>query len=248
GSFNNLVLTGDTSIISSAHEIDLQSVGDSTNYLQFNVDFNDRPVIKGMGPVGGIAIESDSGALVSIVLSEDINNWAEIKWSKTFGHMVLGSKGTIRFLSSGDWDDGIEVKTVAGIPEITTFGDANLKITSSSGEIDFDDENLTTTGDLTAASSTLSGNLDVTGTGTFESLTTVFSVDIANGDFADDSVWTKNHMTLIHHVMVIIKKFFRQGNYWGLCLLPLRQSNWQVSPGLRLGLLVLLLLIPGLSL
>ncbi|HUW18264.1 MAG TPA: hypothetical protein VMW16_03095 [Sedimentisphaerales bacterium] len=49
-----------------------------------------------------------------------------------------------------DGDDYLRFQTVDNVPEITTVGACNLKITASGGTIDFGNENLTTTGMLTA--------------------------------------------------------------------------------------------------
>jgi hypothetical protein len=77
---------------------------------------------------------------------------------------LISSSGTIDVKPSGDNDDYLQFKTVGNVPEITTAGACNLKITASSGTIDFDDENLQTTGNLNVGGKlTVGGLIDPTG-------------------------------------------------------------------------------------
>ncbi len=70
----------------------------------------------------------------------------------------------ITMQTNADWNDYIRFQTISNVPEITTVGACDLKITSSSGDINFDDENLTTTGDISVG-----GTLTATGdSGTFK--------------------------------------------------------------------------------
>lgn len=63
--------------------------------------------------------------------------------------------GEINILANKDLNDYIQFKTVSNVPEITTVGTCDLKITSSSGTIDFDDEIRTGTGAIVGNSLTL---------------------------------------------------------------------------------------------
>ena len=65
------------------------------------------------------------------------------------------SAAAIRFLTAGDADDYMTVTTAAHVPTIGTTGTCDLAITSSSGEITFADDNLTTLGTLDAGVATL---------------------------------------------------------------------------------------------
>jgi len=75
----------------------------------------------------------------------------------TNGLIMRINPGTLQLQVSGDTDDYIKFQTVSNIPEITTVGDCNLKITSSGGTIDFGDDNLTSTGTIEGATITESG-------------------------------------------------------------------------------------------
>jgi len=59
---------------------------------------------------------------------------------------ALQGSGGLNLLTSSDTDDYITFTTSSNVPIIGTVGTADLKITASSGVIDFDDDNLTTTG------------------------------------------------------------------------------------------------------
>ena len=63
---------------------------------------------------------------------------------------VIMSSYTLNFQVSNDEDDYLTLSTVSHVPTLGTVGACNLSITSSGGTIDFDDENLTTTGTITA--------------------------------------------------------------------------------------------------
>ncbi len=64
---------------------------------------------------------------------------------------IFSSAYEIQIKPSGDLSDYFFFTTVDNVPTIGTVGSCNLKITSSSGIIDFDDENLSTLGSITAA-------------------------------------------------------------------------------------------------
>jgi hypothetical protein len=67
----------------------------------------------------------------------------------------IGTAGTLTLISDDDEDDYLQLNTVAHVPVISTVGACDLKITASSGEIGFDDENLTTTGTLKSNTHTI---------------------------------------------------------------------------------------------
>lgn len=76
---------------------------------------------------------------------------------------VVRNAGAISFYASGDTDDYIKFQTAANVPEITTSGACDLKITASSGTIDFDDDDITTTGDVGGATGSFTGDVSVGG-------------------------------------------------------------------------------------
>lgn len=65
------------------------------------------------------------------------------------------TEGTVEFLTGGDTNDYLQVKTTSNEPYITTVGSCDLNINSSSGEIDMGDDNLTTTGTLDSGATTV---------------------------------------------------------------------------------------------
>lgn len=74
------------------------------------------------------------------------------------GAIVLKSgqaDGEVHFKVENDSDDYLTVQTNSNVPTITTIGSCNLALLSSSGEITFGDENLTTTGTLDAGATTV---------------------------------------------------------------------------------------------
>lgn len=76
---------------------------------------------------------------------------------------IVNSEGALNLQLSGDTDDYFTFNTVTNVPTIGTAGGCNLKVTADGGTIDFDDENLTTTGTITFAGATITGNVDATG-------------------------------------------------------------------------------------
>jgi len=117
-------------------------------------------------PGGGEFFYGPGQGLTDIMgLSPDLNyiivgdgtNWTSTI-SPTFLNLalsanpsIISSAYVIQIKPSGDADDFLEIITESGIPVISTVGNCDLKIKSSSGEIDFDNENLTTLGNLKAA-------------------------------------------------------------------------------------------------
>jgi len=71
----------------------------------------------------------------------------------------------MNFKVSGDSDDYILFQTASNVPEITTVGACDLKITASSGDIDFDDDNITTIGTITGINVTSGSDPGHTHTG-----------------------------------------------------------------------------------
>jgi len=67
----------------------------------------------------------------------------------TNNKMQILSASDLVLITSNDTDDYITIKTASDVPNIHATG-ANLKITADGGTVDFDNENLTTTGNITA--------------------------------------------------------------------------------------------------
>jgi hypothetical protein len=72
--------------------------------------------------------------------------------------LTISAADEIDFKPSGDNDDFISFVTAGNVPEIQASG-ANLKITATGGTINFDDEDLTTTGDITCDAGTFSNTV-----------------------------------------------------------------------------------------
>jgi len=157
--FDSLALGGDPSIISSANEIIIAPSGDEDDYLEFSTTDN-IPIIK---RIGGrvLFLESDDPDFIDLVLYKDGSNLLNLTWSAA--ESIIGSTAPISLQSSNNQIDYIQLTTVDNVPIIGTVGDCDLKITSSSGEIDFDDENLTTTSTITAEQLTSTDDITMQG-------------------------------------------------------------------------------------
>jgi len=157
----NLILSADPSIISSANAIQIKPSGDTDDYLEFYTS-GEVPFIKRIGGTS-VIFEADSTDHVSFDLWEDISNYAGLMWAKADAAVfpassaVLFSSGPINFMPNLDASDYMQFTTVDNVPTISTVGTCDLKITASSGEIDFDDENLTTLGTLDVGLVTATG-------------------------------------------------------------------------------------------
>jgi len=85
------------------------------------------------------------------------NRKSYIKAGDSSQNLMLFANNSIRFYAGSDAINFILVKTVDSLPEITTSGGCNLKITASGGTINFDDENIITTGDFQAGRTGVGG-------------------------------------------------------------------------------------------
>jgi len=158
---SSLSFSGNPSIISSANTIQIKPSGDTDDYLEFST-IGEVPFIKRIGGTS-IILESDSTDWVSYELKEDISNYAGLVWSKTGGSVFPASEaalyatGPIDLMPNLGTNGYIQLTTVSNVPTIGTVGACDLKITSSSGTINFDNENLTTTGSITSDTLTITG-------------------------------------------------------------------------------------------
>ncbi len=85
------------------------------------------------------------------------NRKSYIKAGDSSQNLMLFANNSIHFYAGSDAINFILVKTVDSLPEITTSGGCNLKITASGGTINFDDENIITTGDFQAGRTGVGG-------------------------------------------------------------------------------------------
>lgn len=84
------------------------------------------------------------GAIYSYIRATNLSE--ELFFYATSLIELYSENGAINIEPNGDESDYFQFTTVANVPTLTTVGDCNLKITASSGTIDFDDEYLQTTG------------------------------------------------------------------------------------------------------
>jgi len=172
----------DTSVIQNSGIISIKPSGDTSDYLQLQTSANVTIIrrISDDDLNGIIQFESDNSNWVSVRVYEAGSTYAAFAWDKQNNKGLIFSYTELNIQtnnSEGGTSDYIQFKTASNVPEITTVGGCNLKITASGGTINFDDENLSTTGTLAAGATTLSGNLilganSITGT----------SVDISNAE------------------------------------------------------------------
>jgi len=157
-SANALILTGDTSVISSAHEIDIKPNGDVGDYISIQTSSNVSGfnIVKAdTGHTGAFEFISNSVEAVSVRVKEDANNLAAFWWDKVSNFASWFSTGKHRIIpnqTTSSFDNGgldISYESGAGTVTIDAWGTNDLVITASGGDISFGNGNLTTTGDMT---------------------------------------------------------------------------------------------------
>ena len=105
------------------------------------------------GGTGDEIIFTENGDSLSIAFSGN-----DIVLDSTDGGVIFtltdASDGTVDLMTNNDSDDYIQVSTTTNQPLINFVG-CNGKITAASGTIDFDDDNLTTTGTVSSGATTV---------------------------------------------------------------------------------------------
>lgn len=157
----SLILGADPSIISSAYAIQIKPSGDADDYFEFYTSSNSLK-IKTIGS-WGFNFESDDADLVMFRVAEALNLYTQVLWNKTSNFGAIQITGDFYIQPNNNNDDYFSFTTVDGVPTISTVGTCDLKITSSSGEIDFDNENLTTLGTITAEQLTSTDDITMQG-------------------------------------------------------------------------------------
>lgn len=152
---------------------------------------------------------SDSGNNVLIAGDVEVQGVGWYNGNVNINNLTLGgspsiisSANALQLKPSGDTDDYIQLTTVDDVPTIGTVGNCDLKITSSSGEIDFDDENLlfdtwkSADGSKNIAwSSTAAGSLVLDGGGDYVNITDAKAdVNTATGTMA---IWGKMDSSIL---------------------------------------------------
>lgn len=134
----NLVL-GNSSVngsISAFYDIYMQPNQDVDDYIVFTTPSNE-PIIKRVGG-SHIDVISDSASEVGLKVSEDGTHSGEWTWEKSNDQFAVKSTHEFALMPNLDEDDYILFQTSSNVPEITTFGSSNLKLSSSSNVIEID--------------------------------------------------------------------------------------------------------------
>ncbi len=107
--------------------------------------------------VEGGKIDGDTADTIKFIENSDtlslVFDGTDIQIEASDGGIIFDlnqADGTVDFMTSNDDDDYIQISTVSNVPLINSVGSCDLDITASSGEITFDNENLTTSGTLDA--------------------------------------------------------------------------------------------------
>lgn len=116
GSFDALILTGDTSVISSAYSIDLKSSGDADDYIRFLTSAG-IPVIQAIGATG-IHFASDDATYTTFTVYEDITHFGLLSWDKTNDWFNIRSTHALNILTNSDLDDYLSFSTSSNVPQI----------------------------------------------------------------------------------------------------------------------------------
>jgi len=115
------------------------------------------------GPFGAWNLDIDDGSGDSpwLGVTDGDDAYLRIQKLDAGAATLTQSEGALNLLLAGDSDDYLTITTTTNVPTIGTSGSCNLTITSSGGTIDFDDENLTTTGTFTYAGGESTAGLDL---------------------------------------------------------------------------------------
>jgi len=142
-----LTLTADPSIISSANPLALKIDGDVDHYFEVT-RFGTKPCLNIVGNSSDCYFTSDSanGALWS--MGEDSVHRLRVGWLSQTDEGWIASTHELDMSFNGDESDYLQFSTAANTPTISTVGDCDLKITSSSGDIDCGNDNISTTGNV----------------------------------------------------------------------------------------------------
>ncbi len=154
------VMTGDLNLgpngIVGSGGIDIKPSGDVDDYLKF-LTTSGQPIIKAIGGAG-LQIESDHATAAVLKLFRSVGKQLTFGQTDADGAYIIGTE-TLDLLLGNDFDDYFRFQVVGGVPEITTIGNCNLKLTASSGIIDFDDDDLITIGTIDAPAHNISDKL-----------------------------------------------------------------------------------------
>lgn len=118
-------------------------VKSASGYNKYSIVFQNLTPTTEIKAIDDIIIEADNK---SLILGAGGTSDFEMYFNGT--DAILKSGNSIGFQGNLDTDDYVVITTTGNVPHITTAGSCNLKITASSGLVDFDNDDLTTTGDI----------------------------------------------------------------------------------------------------
>lgn len=139
----------DIDLISNSGSILMQPSGDTDDYLTFTSS-NNAPTLSVVG-AGNLKILNDHATLSTVEVARPGNKYIRFG-QRDDGTSFFLTTGTLDIAPSLDVNDFFQFSTVGDVPTIGTSGSSNLKITASGGTIDFDDEILTTSGQISSNS------------------------------------------------------------------------------------------------
>ena len=133
-----------------------------------------------------VTLAENSDTLTATFTGDDIS--LDMSDGGVIFALTDATDGTVDFQTNNDSDDYIQISTSANEPLINSVGSCDLNITSSSGEIDFGDDNLTTTGTLDC------GALTATSLAGCDTITGSTNSDVLDIGAATDDVlrWKSN--------------------------------------------------------
>jgi len=114
----------------------------------------------GLAVPGDFSLDDSTGDSPILSLVDQDDKYLRLQKLDTGNVTLICNEGGLFVEVSNDTDDYLTLTTVSDVPTLATVGSCDLAITASSGNITFDDENLTTTGTITGGSGIL-GNVTV---------------------------------------------------------------------------------------
>lgn len=136
--------TGTIQYLTYTGSMTFKSSTDYDDYLQFFTDSG----VPALNVVGGttLRLKTDDSSQTIFELYKDDSNTFQIAVTSASNYTHVYSDQPLYLYTSGDLSNYIRFRTVSDIPEIGGIGSEDLTIKSASGSIDFDNENLLTSG------------------------------------------------------------------------------------------------------
>ena len=118
----------------------------------------------GIAGSGNFDLDDGSGDSPLLRLVDADDKLISLQKLDAGGSVLVDTDGALQLHLAADTDDYLTITTTSNVPVLATVGTCDLKITSSSGNITFDNENLTTTGTLSVEDLTSTDDADVNDT------------------------------------------------------------------------------------